>query len=242
MTAIGDLRSFLEKFKSEKGKPFSNTSMGVPKVSVNIPADCYDTFLNLYELAITNGVELHLTEKPLDPSPIRIDLDFRFSPDITCEGISKIRRKYEDSNILTIVDCYFKIINTYLDVSNEENIAYIMEKPKPSEFRGKIKDGIHIVFPHIIVNNNIQHFIRTKILEKGIEIFNIPDICSLYEDIVDKAIISANNWLLYGSRKLENDAYRVSKIYKFNKIDNITYLKEYEINAKDEIDYTFRFI
>jgi hypothetical protein len=74
------------------------------------------------------------------------------------------------------------------DISDDDNIAYIMEKPNPSEFRGKIKDGIHIVFPHIIVNNNIQHFIRTKILEKGIDIFNIPDICSLYEDIVDKAI------------------------------------------------------
>jgi len=237
MTAIGDLRTFLDKYKSEKGKPFSNTSMGVPKVSVNIPADCYDNFLNLYELAVTNGVQLHLTEKPLDPSPIRVDLDFRFSPDISSDGITKIRRKYEDKNILTIVDCYFKIINTYLDVNEEDNIAYVMEKPKPSEFRGKIKDGIHIVFPHIIINNNIQHFIRTKILEKGIDIFNIPDICSLYEDIVDKAIISANCWLLYGSRKLENDAYRVSKIYKYKKDEDKTYLKEYEINAKDEIDF-----
>lgn len=237
MTAIGDLRTFLDKFKSEKGKPFSNTSMGIPKVSVNIPADCYDTFLNLYELAITNGVELHLTEKPLDPSPIRVDLDFRFSPDINNEGITKVRRKYEDKNILTIIDCYFKIINTYLDVSDDDNIAYIMEKPNPSEFRGKIKDGIHIVFPHIIINNNIQHFIRTKILEKGIDIFNIPDICSLYEDIVDKAIISANCWLLYGSRKPENDAYRVSKIYRYKKDEDKTYLNEYEINAKDEIDF-----
>ena len=237
MTAIGELRTFLDKFKSDKGKPFSNTSMGIPKVSVNIPADCYDTFLNLYELAITNGVELHLTEKPLDPSPIRVDLDFRFSPDINNEGISKITRKYEDKNILTIIDYYFKIINTYLEVSDEQNIAYIMEKPNPSEFRGKIKDGIHIVFPHIIVNNNIQHFIRTKILEKGIDIFNIPDICSLYEDIVDKAIISANCWLLYGSTKPDNNAYRVSKIYKYNKEEQKTYLNEYEINAKDEIDF-----
>jgi len=237
MTAIGDLRTFLEKFKSEKGKPFSNTSIGNPKVSVNIPADCYDTFLNLYELAITNGTQLYLTEKPLDPSAIRVDLDFRFSPDITNDGLTKIRRKYEEKHILTIIDNYFKIINTYLDVDDDANIAYIMEKPKPTEFRGKIKDGIHIIFPHIIVNNNIQHFIRTKILEKGNEIFNIPDVCSLFEDIVDKAIISANCWLLYGSRKPETDAYRVSKIYKFNKGEDTTYLNEYIINAKDEIDF-----
>ena len=120
MTAIGDLRTFLDKFKSDKGKPFSNTSMGLPRVSVNIPAEHYDNFLNLYELAITNGVQLHLTEKPLDPSPIRVDLDFRFSPDITNEGITKIRRKYEDKNILTnvILFIYLWHIKIYLLISS----------------------------------------------------------------------------------------------------------------------------
>ena len=237
MTAIGDLQSFLNRFKSEKGKPFSNTSIGNPKISVNIPADCYEKFLNLYGLALTNGGQLFLTEKPLDPSPVRVDLDFRFSPDITNEGLTKIRRKYNDMNIKTIVDCYFKIINSYLDLNDDENIAYVMEKPKPTDFRGKIKDGIHIIFPNIIVNNNLQHFIRNKVLEKGNEIFNIPDICSLHEDIIDKAIISANCWQLYGSKKPDSDAYRVSKIYKFDKENELTSLNEYVINAKDEIDF-----
>jgi len=237
MTAIGDLRSFIDKFKSEKGKPYTNTSIGNPKISVNIPIEHYDKFLNLYELAITNGVQLYLTEKPLEPSPIRVDLDFRFSPDISNEGIIKINRKYNDNNIKLIVDYYFNIINTYLDINDDDNIAYIMEKPKPIEFRSKIKDGIHIIFPHIIVNNNLQYFIRTKIIEKGNEIFNIPDICSLYEDIIDKSIISANCWQLYGSKKPDHEAYRVSKIYMYEKKTNTTIQKEYEINAKDEIDY-----
>ena len=233
--AKNDLQTFINKYKVEKGKPFTNTSIGVPRVAVYIPADNYDEFLNLYALAITNGVQLYLTEKPLDPSPIRVDLDFRFSPDINEDSVIKIKRKYDDANILKIIDIYFKIINTYLDISEADNIAYVMEKPNPVNFRNKIKDGIHIIFPNIIINNNIQHFIRKKILDNAQELFNIPDICNIPEDIVDKAIISANCWQMYGSKKPDCDTYRVSKIYTYK--NNTTELSSYSIMAKDEIDF-----
>ena len=77
--AKNDLLTFVNKYKAEKGKPFTNTSIGTPKISINIPTEHYDNFLNLYALAITSGLSLYLTEKPLDPSPLRVDLDFRFS-------------------------------------------------------------------------------------------------------------------------------------------------------------------
>ena len=232
-----DLQSFLNKFKSEKGKAFTNTSIANPRISVNIPTDNYDTFLELYALAITSGVSVHLTEKPLDPSPLRVDLDFRFSKDITMHEERFIQRKYNESHVHKIVDAYFKIINYYLMVDEKSNIAYIMEKPVPTEYRGKIKDGIHIIFPHIIVNNNIQYFIRTKILEKSQEIFNITDICAIPDDIVDRAIISANCWQMYGSKKPDCDTYRVTKIYKYNTCKSETVLIDHIPTAKDEIDY-----
>jgi P4 family phage/plasmid primase-like protien len=235
--AKNDLLAFINKYKSEKGKAFTNTSIGIPRVSINIPADCYDNFLNLYALAITSGVSLFLTEKPIEPSPIRVDLDFRFSQDLSNEEItaSKIIRKYNEENIYKIINAYFTIINTYLNISDEANVAYVMEKPNPTLFRNKIKDGIHIIFPNIIVNNNIQHFIRTKILERAQEIFDIRDICAIPDDIVDKAIISANCWQMYGSKKPESDAYRVTKIYNYK--DKQTIQNIYNPTAKDEIDY-----
>jgi len=237
MSAKNELQIFINKFKSEKGKPYTNTSIGNPKFSINVPAENYDEFLNLYALAITNGVHLYLTEKPLDPSPIRIDLDFRFSQDLnTTEGETKpLVRKYNEIIITKIIDNYFNILNTYLDINNDNNIAYIMEKPSPTLFRNKIKDGIHIIFPHIIISNNIQHFIRKKILDNANEIFNIPDICNVPEDIVDKAIISANCWQMYGSKKPDSETYRVSKIYKY--IDKKTELLQYGRTAKEEIDF-----
>jgi len=232
-----DLQSFLNKFKSEKGKVFTNTSIANPRVSLNIPTDNYETFLDLYALAITSGSHLYLTEKPLDPSPIRVDLDFRFSKDLSMHEEQYIHRKYNEEHIKKIVDAYFKIINYYLDVNDKSNIAYVMEKQNPTEYRNKIKDGIHIIFPHIIVNNNIQYFIRTKILEKAQEIFNIPDICAIPDDIVDRAIISANCWQMYGSKKPDCEAYRVTKIYNYQLSTKETILKDYFPSAKDEIDY-----
>jgi P4 family phage/plasmid primase-like protien len=215
-----ELNSFISKHKIEKGKPYSNTSLGNPKASIFISDEEYDRFIDLYGMALINGISLHYTEKPLNPSPLRVDLDFRFLLDensyITDESSNKIlKRIYTIEHIETIVLNYFKIINQFIQVSDEHNIVYVMEKPNPSEHRNKIKDGIHIVFPHIIVNNNVQHFIRKKILDVANNIFATLSVCNDYESIVDKAIIDVNCWLMYGSKKMESDAYRVSHIYNF---------------------------
>ena len=225
-----DLRSFINKHKSEKGSPYTNTSIANPKVSLYIKDEEYDDFIKLYALAIMNGIPLYFTEKPLDPSPVRIDLDFRF-----CLINEKIERKYNDLNIYNIINHYFILINKYLDLSDEENYAYIMEKSNPTEYRNKIKDGIHIVFPNIIASNNTQHFIRKKILDIASDLFKDLPICNEYEDIIDKAIINANCWQMYCSKKLDCEAYRVSKIYFYK--DNKTQLLNFIPQATDEINY-----
>ena len=69
-------KSFILKHKIEKGKPYTNTSIGNPKIALYIDNDEYDEFLNIYSLAIASGSILHYTEKPIEPSPLRIDLDY----------------------------------------------------------------------------------------------------------------------------------------------------------------------
>lgn len=229
-----DLNSFILKHKVEKGKPFTNTSLGNPKASIFVSDEEYDQFLNLYGLALTNGISLHYTEKPIDPSPLRVDLDFRFP---MTEENKSAGRIYNQEHIFNIIDHYFKVINKYVNVQDDHNIAYIMQKPKSSECRNKIKDGIHIVFPHIIVSNNLQHFIRKKILDIAQELFAGLPICNEYSAIVDKAIIDVNCWLLYGSKKMEADSYRVSHIYIFNKDEGCTSLSTQQITPMDEINF-----
>jgi len=227
-----DLRIFISRHKSDKGCPYTNTSIGIPKVSLYIKDDEYKSFLNLYALAITNGMNLHFTEKPIDPSPLRVDLDFRFALE---NETKQLKRLYNDDNIYRIVNCYFEIINKYLNVDDNKNIVYVLEKPKPSEYRNKIKDGIHFIFPHIIVSNNTQHFIRKKILDIANTIFEGLSLTNEYEDVIDKSIIHVNCWQMYGSKKPDCDAYRVSKIYQF--LNNKTELLPLITTAEDELKY-----
>jgi len=184
---------------------------------------------------MASGSVLHFTEKPIEPSPLRVDLDFRFTMPINDNGETYIKRMYSETSIYKIINSYFKIINTYLDIEESKNIAYVMEKPYPTEFRNKIKDGIHIIFPHIIIDNNTQFFIRKKILDIASPILNDLYLCNEYEDVIDKAIINANCWQMYGSKKPDSEAYRVSKI--FNYINNETIIKDYKPSAEDEISY-----
>ena len=228
-------KQFILKHKVEKGKQYTNTSIGNPKISLYIANDEYEEFLNIYSLAMASGSILHFTEKPIEPSPLRVDLDFRFTMPINENGETYIKRMYSETSIYKIIDSYFKIINTYLNIEDTKNIAYVMEKPYPTEFRNKIKDGIHIIFPHIIVDNNTQFFIRKKILDIASPILNDLYLCNEYEDVIDKAIINANCWQMYGSKKPESEAYRVSKI--FNYIDGATVNKDYKPSAEDEISY-----
>lgn len=232
-----DLNTFIRKHKVEKGKPYTNTSLGNPKASIYIPDEEYANFIDLYGKALVSGIDLHYTEKPLDPSPLRVDLDFRFPINETSYLTGETRtlkRVYTPDHIKNITTKYFNVINQYIQVPDDCNVAYVMEKTKPSEHNGKIKDGIHIVFPNIIVSNNVQHFIRKKILDIANDMFATLPICNEPASIIDKAIIDVNCWLIYGSNKMEKDCYRVSQIYKYEE-ENV--VQQPSPTAQDEIGF-----
>jgi len=209
-----DFKKFLYQFRCEKGQPYTHTSIGNPKISLHVPESKSTEFHEAYTRAMVKGYALHLTEKPHDPSPMRADLDFRFM----LPENKEIVRTYTVSDIERITRCYFEVLSAYLQLDESSLIAYIMEKPQPSECRGngKIKDGLHIVWPHIVVPHTFQHLVRKKLLDNAQDLFQGMKVCNTYEDIIDQAIIDKNNWQMYGSRKPESDAYRVTMIYKYN--------------------------
>ena len=71
---------YLSQFEAPKGEKFTNTSLHYPKKSYHIPDEKYPEFLQKYAVQVEKGTDLHLTEKPSEYSPIRVDLDFRFEP------------------------------------------------------------------------------------------------------------------------------------------------------------------
>ena len=59
-----DLRSFINKYKVEKGKPYTNTSIGYPKISIYVPNENYE---DLKEQKVPKVVPLPLPQKKESP-------------------------------------------------------------------------------------------------------------------------------------------------------------------------------
>lgn len=221
MSASDEFRRYILKFRSEKGKACTHTSIRDPAARLNIPDEKLDEFFQFYCKAMVNRVPLHFTEKPKPISPMRVDLDFRFRLHVVDDSIPtssepmKLVRQYLPSDVKRMVKAYFDILLEYLEVPYDKMVAYVLEKPSPVEYRGKMKDGVHIIFPHIVVDNAFQYLVRKHILDKANILFDPLGLTNTYEDVVDEAIIENSNWQMYGSSKPNCDTYRVTAIYKY---------------------------
>ena len=212
-----EFRKYLNQYRCGQGVSYTHTVIkgtNFPGMSLHIPNEKYTDFIEKYTSAYLRKIPLYFTEKPTNPSPMRCDLDFRFILE------NEITRKYKRSDIEKILNAYTLLFNEYLDIDPTKLVAYVMEKPEPVEYRGKLKDGIHIVWPDIVISHNLQHLIRKRILDEASNIFAGITTTNTYEDIVDQAIIDRNNWQMYGSCKPESSAYAVSCIYNYDKKSN----------------------
>lgn len=211
------LRTFLNQHRCQKGQAFTHTSIGNPKISVCIPEELTGTFYEIYQRAMLQDGTLHLTERPTDPSPMCVDLDFRFS----AGEDGRVQRVYTQDTVRRIVAKYSALLTEYLVAGPQDLKAFVMEKPEASEYRGKIKDGLHIVWPHLVVSHTLQHLIRQKFLEAAEGVLGGLGLVNPYEDVVDKSIIDKTNWQMYGSSKVDKPAYRVTQIYTYSAEDTL---------------------
>ena len=230
MAEIDEYKHFLQKYQCKKGQNYTHTSIGNPKISLYVSDDDYTDFMEKYKTYKIRGFKMHLTEKPKDPSCFRVDLDFRFA----LGGTDTLVRMYSKDHVKKIVKNYFKIFTSYLDIQKKHSmVAYVHEKPNPIECKGKMKDGIHIVFPHIIVPNAFQHYVRRKILDDAPNIFEGIPHTNTFENIVDEAIIDKNNWQMYGSSKPDCSTYQITQIYRF---DNDELVEMPPLSASEELE------
>lgn len=271
MNTIDDFHKYLMQFKIKKGQPYTHTSIskigGPSGLSLNIPNEKLNEFFDNYTRVMMRGSPLHLTEKPINPGLMRIDLDFRFMPPKECYDPDKdpssnepspgsaagpssrqnnseeiegngidIPRMYDIGTIEKILLTYFEILAEFLNVPDNALVAYVMEKPKPVIKAGKIKDGIHVIWPSIVVSNNFQHLVRSRVLQQASNMLEGLRVCNTYEDIIDEAIIDKNNWQLYGSSKPDCKPYTVTGIYEYNKYTK-TLSKKPAPTPKEELGF-----
>ena len=204
------LYNFLNNFRVKKGESHTHTSMGTPLGSFNIPEKDTDEFYTLYKAHIDDGNIAHIIERHRENSSIIIDIDFRFKEDIT-------DRQYTKQHIEGLVEIYHDAIKEVLVLPNESTdlTAFVFQKSKPYLANKVIKDGIHIMYPFIVTEPAIQYLIRDIVLKKLKEVKLFEDIPATnpLSDIVDKAVIYKNGWLMMKSSKPNCEAYAPTYIF-----------------------------
>ena len=225
---------------------YTHVSLGNPKGCYNISDKDQSKFYQLYsKVIIENKHPIYLAERHRKQGPILIDLDFKY------KTITPETRIIKESDYLIVIEQYISNIKKYikLDDYEDELKCYILTKPKPS-IVGKdpdtglttCKDGVHIMFPNICTQPLVQHLIRENVIKyirdnecwitnsnkSNQSIDEKINFSNEIDDIIDKAVIEKNSWLLYGSCKdgSEDNKYSIDKIYSCS-----------SSNTLEQIDY-----
>ncbi len=223
----------------EKGSTaeVTHTSMGKPKGSFSIRKNEMGKFFELYDKAYSEGEHIYLIERHTDFGPMVIDLDFEYLPDVD-------ERQHDEEHIRGIVKLYQEEIMQMFQVDEDSDklTAFVFEKDHPYKKKEKdagdasagagattggnkvkcTKDGIHIMFPFIVSTPEPQYIIRDKILDRiGTVLDPLPITASKnkdgkisYTNVVDKSVIQANGWFLFGSTKPGHEEYKITHILR----------------------------
>jgi P4 family phage/plasmid primase-like protien len=202
-------RDFLSASKSDG--VFTHTSLKGGKYFIK--DEDMNQFYNLYTEAILDGDHIHLVEKNTQIGSLRIDFDFIYKI-----GIDK--HQHTQEQVLGFCKSYMDQVSELLQLPTNVEL-YIMEKRKPTlDLKGnRMKSGIHIVVPDICTTSLVEQSIRRTLLKTVSTYFpNLP-LNEPWEKVYDEAVVKRSvNWMLYGSRKSDENArpYLISYIANYS--------------------------
>jgi len=174
-----------------------------------IEKEDYKEFMELYADAINYGVTFGIAEKPRDYGPLLIDIDLEIPIENYVEG----ERLYNDEMIFEIINTYREVAKKYLDLESKELVASLFEKPKSTKKETTAKDGFHIIFHNITAHFKLRHLIRHHVVNALSDNSLFKQFVKPVNDIIDKAVVNTNNWLLPGSKKKDGQLYELKAIY-----------------------------
>ena len=235
------LLEFLNKHAVKGDVECTHTAFGPPWGKFFIGDDAFQNFTNLYKKAlmeyIHEGVEptLHIIERPKRVGPFVIDLDFRQKSS---------DRVYLTEHIEEMVFRFTEKINKYVKLSPQQIEAFIFEKEQPSydEKQENYKDGIHIIYPHVVIDAALRYLILEEVRDEVENDNALGDIELLnsYSDIFDISVIYRNGWFMYGSKKDKGHVYELTHIYnnECEDIDHTTYTPDKLVGLLSLRQYT----
>ena len=130
-------------------------------------------------------------ERPKDIGPMLVDVDI-------AKESNKVESLYTRGRVVEYAKCFQKYLMDYTGLESVD--CYVLEKP-PYMNKGNCKNGFHLHFPTVWMSKNHRSLI-TKLVKE-------TNITREFETLDDAAV--RNNWLLYGSRKAEDQSpYKLS--------------------------------
>jgi P4 family phage/plasmid primase-like protien len=157
-------------------------------------------------------VNLSIAERPKDYGPIKIDVDLNYPEDEFKEsGLFTNNRLYNKDMIDMILNLYKESIKEFCEPTEKDLESILFEKENYSIKNGELKDGFHIIFPHINLYYKIRHIIIESVIKKVQKESMFNKFTNA--DVIDRAVVSSNCWLLYGCCKPNKSPYTVSKYY-----------------------------
>jgi P4 family phage/plasmid primase-like protien len=206
------------------GPDWNITGMGRDdKGKWRIPDKDYEKFLKLVHNTIF-GAQPHacgLLERHLPHgAPIMVDLDFRYVAG------AHLKRRFTTDHTRAFVLNYAMTLYRFFDMSsfNGKPLRFFVQLKTGPELgtykteNGPIpahKDGVHIICPDITLDPKVQFTLRGYLLQNNLvqDSFDGTDFLGKEADALDVAVISRNNWFLYGATKADKTYYEVVNIY-----------------------------
>ena len=218
------LKNFILDSNNSATNNFTHTVMpgsSIPAKALHIK-DLELFYKIYYKHVFKLGLPAHITEAPDSngTSQVKVDIDLKYNS-------SELVRLYDDELLQNLIRYHYREIkNWVIDLSDDERLVFIFEKTKPI-WDGKetkwVKDGIHLMMPYLITPWLLQSKIREEVIKQCKEnnLFEKFELRNKITDIIDKAIIYKNNWLLYGSSKCNKEPYLLTKVFKWNDDDSL---------------------
>ena len=210
------IEAFLNNFvvkKDTDGKPITHTGMPPYPGKWSIPEKKLNKFYKLISECYAKGaLQIPIVEKMGQYFPFVIDIDLKYKKQIT-------ERQYNSDNIEALLEYLWSKLDGCIENAKDKNTVFLMEKVKPypckkGEF--KMKDGIHLGFPDIIIEKSVYKQLISVIQEEDKIKSIFSEGCEVSPDNDTKAILdsSFSSWQLYGCGKQGESPYIVTKVYK----------------------------
>lgn len=217
---IFKLQTFLDSTRVSDDETYTHLSFG-KNISGRFNINNINQFNKLYLDVVTDREyknELSILEKNNEIAPLVFDIDLKLS------DLSINERLYNTDLVNNLINIISHVILKMTDKKDKIK-CYLYEKENNKIKDTYVKDGFHLILPNLILNSEERHLIRNKVVEKAIkeDIFNLYKYDESVDKIIDKAVMSSNNWFIYGSCKPDDQySYKITTKYIISN-DNIEY-------------------